>query len=1135
MRLEEVAVGQRLHGVCRGVATVVVAVSWQGSDAISLIVTHDRGAEVVLLTRADEPRLVVADGVTRAFDAPAADYRLALEARRIAMAGRFDPMLAVSTSDVRPLPHQLRAVYGEMLEQTPLRFLLADDPGAGKTIMAGLYLKELKLRGDASRCLIVAPGGLVEQWQEELRFKFDLRFEIFSGQLANDSLDANVFDAHPWLICRMDQLARNDVLMDQLSRTHWDVAIVDEAHRMSASWFGDELKRTKRFLLGELLGRTARHLLLMTATPHTGIEADFQQFLTLLDKERFEGRYRDGMRKPDTSGLMRRMVKEELLTFDGKPLFPDRVAETVPFELSALEAELYEAVSGYVRDEMNRAAALDGQRRNTIGFALTVLQRRLASSPEAIYRSLERRLERLQHRRRTVSERVNQVRDDYLAVDVDLLDDDEEYLAEEIERAESELADAASASQTVEEVDHEIAVVRGLLALASRVRASQQDCKWNELRTIVDEQVLATSEGGHRKLIVFTEHRDTLSYLEQRVRTQLGRAEAVVSIHGGVGRDERRRITSEFTTNPDCWVMIATDAAGEGLNLQAAHLMVNYDLPWNPNRIDQRFGRIHRIGQLHECRLWNLVAVGTREGDVYRRLLDKLAVQAKAYKGKVFEVLGEGFRDRPLRELLMEAILHGDDPQVRARMEQVIDETVSVGLPGLMAERALARETLGPLELQQLREQFDEAASRRLQPYYIELFFMTAFKRLGGRIGRREGRRFEISQVPARLRSDPHRAVSTRYERVTFEIEQIQPDPGATRAELLAPGHVLFDRVVEATLGDLSGALERGATFVGDVAAPQVLVATELAIRDDTGEPLDEQFSFAFVSPQDGWTPAGPGPHLDLVAADADPRRDELCSAGWVRAVDDDAVAWVADHDLRDALAEIVPRREAEIDRVTALVAERLGGEINRLYTASLAALQRQENQRAVKQSADALRRRAEELQVRQADRLAELADQRRVRAATPRVLTAALVLPVAAGSPQPPPTRQTEEVERRAVDAVLATERALGREPVEQARNNKGFDIVSRFVDGSVLFIEVKGRIEGAEDFSVTVNEVLFGKQNAGRHVLALVRVDPRGAQFDEVRYLRDAFAGVELAGMENSRVVNFWDPTWAKGMEPS
>ena len=387
MKLEDVTPGAQITGISGDAPVTVVATTWIGGNALRLTYrTVSQKLDERLLYRDHEPRLELAKR-SAAYDltADAATFKLAAEALRIRMAGRFDPMLAVHTSDLEPLPHQIQAVYGELIQRTPLRFLLADDPGAGKTIMAGLYIKELMLRGDLERCLIVAPGGLVEQWQDELREKFGLTFELLTRQLADAEPDGNVFARHNLLIARMDQLSRSDEFKEQLERADWDLVVVDEAHRMSAHYFGNELKKTKRYQLGELLGKTTRHFLLMTATPHAGREEDFQLFMALLDTDRFEGRYRDAVHTVNTDGLMRRMVKEDLKTFEGKPLFPERRAYTVAYELSEDEKILYDAVTEYVRDQMNLADRLrdagDKKRGFTVGFALTVLQRRLASSP----------------------------------------------------------------------------------------------------------------------------------------------------------------------------------------------------------------------------------------------------------------------------------------------------------------------------------------------------------------------------------------------------------------------------------------------------------------------------------------------------------------------------------------------------------------------------------------------------------------------------------------------------------------------------------------------------------------------------------------------------------------------------------
>ncbi|MGV1029190.1 MAG: helicase-related protein [Dermatophilaceae bacterium] len=1117
----------------------VVAVEWHGDSAVELTYKTAAGAlGQRVLYRTDESALSEAAVGARPFDAPAADFRLVAEAQRIKLAGLSDPMLAVATSDVQPLPHQIRAVYGELLPRTPLRFLLADDPGAGKTIMAGLYIKELLLRDDVKRCLIVPPGGLMEQWQDELFYKFGLRFDILTPQLTDATIGPSVFDAHPLLIARMDQLARNKELQEQLGRSEWDLVVVDEAHRMGAHYFAGKLEKTKRFQLGELLGGVARHLLLMTATPHSGKEEDFQLFLTLLDKDKFEGRYRVGVHDPDTTGLMRRMVKEDLLTFEGKPLFPERIAETVPYELTEAEQDLYEQVTRYVREGMNRAASLDGKRRNTVGFALTVLQRRLASSPQAIYRSLVRRSERLARRKEQILQGGSSPDAETLLLED--LDDPDEYSAEEIETIEEELVDSATAARTVAELDAELADLADLTTMAKGVRDSGTDRKWVQLRTIVERDALLTQAGGTpRKLIIFTEHRDTLDYLTDRIRTLMGRPELVAAIHGGVRRGERRRITEEFTKNPECLVLLATDAAGEGLNLQVAHLMVNYDLPWNPNRIEQRFGRIHRIGQSEVCRLWNLVASNTREGEVFTRLLDKIEEQRKAYGGKVFDVLGSAFEETPLRELLIEAIRYGEQPDVRARMNQVIDATVADGLRELMQERALASDQLADADLAALRRQMDEARARRLQPHYIEGAFRAAFTRLGGRIVKRERGRFEVTSVPAHLRHIGHGPIATRYERVTFDLDHLGTDSGP-RADLLAPGHPLHDAVAEATITRWGPSLERGTVLVSSTLdEAHLLVGVVEEVVDAIGAFVARRFGYAHVDAHGTVTPAGPAPYLDCVAAPDGPARDAARGMPWLADAETRAVSWIITHQLPVFLAEAAPRRSAELGRTREQVTTRLNTEINRLYGDCVAAREIEQHGGKPKESSDSLGRKAAELETRLRHRLAELDQQASMSTQPPRVVTAALVLPLGAVEdqlPQDAPVHavETKTVERRGVDLVMARERALGRHPVEQGFTNPGFDILSGTPTGDTLRIEVKARLAGAEDFFVTHNEVLTGKNAVPHYRLALVRVDPAGPEHDQVRYLDDPFTTTDLGGFDAMGIRGNWAKSWAKGKEP-
>ena len=575
IRLEDLQPNAAVRGLLPDCLVTVVSVQWFGSEALELTYKTPAGRVAnELLYRSDESRLdLVEQGRPWSFDGDGALFRLVSEAHRIRLAHLFDPVLAVHTSLIDPLPHQITAVYEAMLPRQPLRFLLADDPGAGKTIMAGLLIKELIARGDLQRCLIVCPGSLAEQWQDELYRRFQLPFEI----LTNDKLEAartgNWFLETNLVIARLDKLSRNEDVQRKLQAPdcRWDVVVCDEAHKMSATVFGAETKYTKRYRLGQLLSTLTRHFLLMTATPHNGKEADFQLFMALLDGDRFEGRFRDGVHVTDVSDLMRRMVKESLLKFDGTPLFPERIAYTVPYKLSEAEAQLYKAVTDYVREEFNRAEALENDKRaGTVGFALTILQRRLASSPEAIYQSLRRRRERLESRLREleVLQRGGSPGSAGILpaslsdLDAEDVEDLEEAPDNEVEAAEEEILDQATAARSIAELKAEIETLKGLESLALGVRRSGTDTKWCELASLLGEifttaaiadcmaepakpygagKIPPPTPSPHQKLVLFTEHRDTLNYLETRITTLLGRNEAVVIIHGGMGREDRMK------------------------------------------------------------------------------------------------------------------------------------------------------------------------------------------------------------------------------------------------------------------------------------------------------------------------------------------------------------------------------------------------------------------------------------------------------------------------------------------------------------------------------------------------------------------------------------------------------------------
>ena len=1145
MDLSELKGGIRVEGVIPSGLVEVMTVERASDEVINLVYRTDDGVlDQRLVTTADVQRFRIPTERRWSFDADGGAFRLASEARRIQLAHLFDPFAAVEASGIDPLPHQIEAVYERLLPLRPLRFLLADDPGAGKTIMSGLYIRELILRGDLVRCLIIAPGSLVEQWQEELWDKFSLSFDILSRDMVESSRTANPFLERNMLLARLDQLARNDNLLAKLSVSEWDLVIVDEAHKMSAHLYGREVDKTRRFQLGERLGDLTRGLLLLTATPHNGKNEDFLLFMSLLDPERFAGRLRNNAPLPDTTDVMRRYVKEGLLKFDGTRLFPERRAETLNYVLSESESRLYDEVTEYVRTGMNRAEALmqGGDRRRGLvaGFALAGLQRRLASSPAAIHESLRRRREKVERRLLEVERFANataparqSLRIGGLPSSLDDFDYDE-FNDLEMESLDDAAVDAATAALAVGELQEELAQLRVLEQVARQVRQSRVDTKWNQLSGFLQSDRFTGGENP-RKLIVFTEHKDTLDYLAERIRSLLGRTEAVAVIHGGMKREDRRRVQDGFRNDPEVQVLVATDAAGEGVNLQRANLMINYDIPWNPNRIEQRFGRIHRIGQQQPCFLWNLVAHETREGRVLERLFHKIEQQRRAYGGQVYDTLGDAEINKSLQRALIEAIRYGDNPAVMARMEQVIDGEVGHRVDQIIKEQALAPETLASSGLEEVRDRMERAKARKLQPGFVEAFFMAAMADVRGRVARREKGRFEVTRVPAAVRSSEREAqvlgqVHRRYERITFDKVLIEGPDGKPRAELVAPGHPLLSALIDTTLEQHGDSLTRGATLVDDIddgQTPRVLVYLDHAVvdgrLDNAGHNriVSRRFQFVEIAEDGAILDPGADPFLNYRRMTEDEEylvRKRLDNSWADDGVDTVARSWAIANLVTPHFDEIADITRARVDRVRKAIRERLDGEIQ-YWDVRAYELEKQEDQgKKPRLNSERARRRANELEARKNRRLRELAAESDLSSRPPNVVAAALVIPSGllhrlAGRSEVTRSGETAETDRRAVAAVMKAERSLGRIPAEQAHNNPGFDIASRDPsDGTDYLIEVKGHLPTTPEIKVSVVQVRQGKQNPDHFRLAVVEVPEDLDAEPDVRYLLRPFDGYEL-----------------------
>ncbi len=1122
-RLEDLTTGSIVSGLVNNESVQVVAVKWYGNDVLEITYKNSKGMLAnQLLYREDEARLEVQDSsLPWSFDADGAQMRLASEAYRISLAHLFDPYLAVHTSSVEPLPHQISAVYQEMLPRLPLRFVLADDPGAGKTIMTGLFIRELLARGDLKRCLIVSPGSLAEQWQDELYSKFHLRFEILTNDRIESAASGNIFTEADLCICRLDKLARNETLQEKLRISEWDLIVCDEAHKMSATVWGGEVKYTKRFQLGRLLSNITRNFLLLTATPHNGKEEDFHLFLSLVDPDRFEGTHGNTQQAVDVSDVMRRLVKEELLKFDGKPLFPERIAYTVNYTLSDLEAKLYTVVTNYVQEEFNRADKLNNEHKTTVGFALTILQRRLASSPEAIYQSLRRRRERLEHR--LAEERLGK-----RAADIsDLTDDfdEDDYSPDEQEELEEKVVDHASASATIAELEAEIRTLKHLEAMANQVRVSGVDRKWEELSQLLqDNESMFGADGQREKLIIFTEHKDTLNYLTEKIRSLLGSEEAVVTIHGGMLRDERRKVEELFKQDKGVRILIATDAAGEGINLQRAHLMINYDLPWNPNRLEQRFGRIHRIGQTEVCHLWNLVAQETREGFVFQRLFEKLEEERSALGGKVFDILGKmTFDNKSLRELLIEAVRYGNDPKVRARLDQVVDHAMNTeSFRKLLEENALTDDVMDIHAVMEIKEDMERIEAHKLQPHFIEAFFVEAFRSLGGQIKPREKGRYEISFVPFAIRNRDMQIgfgepVLNRYERICFDKEFMNIQ-GRPPASLICPGHPLLDAVIDLVREQNMDVMKRGSIFIDETDFSQdarILFYIEDAVKDGVilkngnRRTISKHIHFVELKEDGSAGSGGYAPYLDYRTASAEEQtvvRGWMSSQQWLcSSVEDMAKLHAIQHLIPEHFSEVKTRKEAMLNKTAKAVKDRMTVEIQ-YWDFRASDLKQKEaagkgNQRLT--SANAARR-ADELTARMKKRLAEIDTERMISAMPPVIVGGSLVIPkgllqILMHQPAPDTFSQGDRqaIEYAGMKAVMDIERRLGYFPTDVSAKKCGYDVESEIPKemqsgcGCLRFIEVKGRAKGATTVTISKNEILTGLNRPDEFILAIVEVD--------------------------------------------
>ncbi len=971
------------------------------------------------------------------FDADPHLFRLATEALRTHLAHAFDPQFAVSVSQVDPLPHQLDAVYKHMLPLPRIRFLLADDPGAGKTIMAGLLMRELMQRQNISRVLVLCPKALTDQWRREMWERFRERFMLLTGDAISGAFGQNAWLESDRVVASID-LAVQEHILPGLEQAQWDLVIIDEAHKLSAYRYGPRSKidKTKRYQLAEKLGPKTRHLLLMTATPHKGDDENFRLLLALLDDKVFASLA--GARRAldrDNSPYFLRRMKERMRFFDGRPIFLPRNVDTITYPLESYEQELYDAVTAYVAEGLEKA---ESAKNRNVGLALTILQRRVASSVYAITRSLERRRDRLTEELQYAPASPD--------VSIDVEDEDETpELSDEQEKA----LIGASTARTPEELEAEIALVEELVAMARRA-SRQPERKLREFHTVIENQ---TVKDSNEKILVFTEHRDTLTYLTDKLREW---GYSVCNIHGGMKLQDRIAAEKDFRS-PKAQFMVATDAAGEGINLQFCRVMVNWDLPWNPNRLEQRMGRIHRYGQEYEVEIANLVASTTREGQVLARLMRKLESMRKALgHDQVYDVISGVLDSGQVRldALIREAILN------RRSMDDILADLDFVDSDASMAAaRDVLSEALATphIDMAFINGELRDSKERRLTPEFVERFFVDAFKRLGGRLLAGAELDWKLDHVPADIRKVV-RAYQTgefgqEQRLITFRKERLKKDPPA---EFVAPDHPLFDAVLNRMLADGRPALARGSVFIDKEARAAYLVwLLEAAVVNGEGETVHKRL-LALRQQGETFEPVAPGVLLDLPPSDTVPSMPNDLRA---IAHGDAAISAASEFYTHEYLAEVTAEQERRVAIIETALQQSVNDNLSDLQTR----LERQHEDAAkgkdmglaIRTTNDQIDALTKDLQARR-----ESLARRKVTAIEgPRVVGVAGVIP----GPVPAAVEQglggdQSTIEKAAMDVVMDYERAQGRDPDDVSRKGLGYDIRSEAPDGAVRYIEAKG-----------------------------------------------------------------------------
>lgn len=1036
-------------------------------------ITH----EPILTT--EQLRLLTLTADVPSYDGDPLKFRLGIEALRLGLAYEYDPFFALSVARVDPLPHQLEAVYDYFMKLPRIRFLLADDPGAGKTIMAGLLLKELKLRGLVKRVLIITPAALSFQWQREMKDKFRENFDVVRGDVLRANYGSNPFQDKDQVVTSISWVSVIDAAKSSLLRSNWDLIIVDEAHKLSA-YSSD--KKTYAYKLGEELFDRTDHLLLMTATPHKGDPDNFRLFLELLDRDVYGDikSLEDAMQRKEAPFYLRR-TKEALVTFpdsetgQSEKIFTKRDVKTTTFQIDLDEADLYQELTRYVEDQSIKAAQLDSARGRALGFTMAMLQRRFASSIYALRRSLQR----MQDKRQSI------------------LDDPEKYRREQMEKKKPEDFDdlpEAEQAKIIEELEgvvasvdpaalrEEIQELGSLIDSAIELERREVESKLSRLK---DELVLrGIFDDPTTKLLIFTEHKDTLDYLVEKLREW---GLSVTQIHGGMHVGDRdtpgTRIYAEREFKESAQVMVATEAAGEGINLQFCWFMINYDLPWNPMRLEQRMGRIHRYGQTKDCLILNFVSTNTREGRVLDKLLSKLAeISAELGTDHVFDVVGEMLPSNMVERMFREMYAHNlTEAQATAR----IVEEVDVEKIRHISESTLEGLAKRSLNISALTQRRAEAKERRLVPEVIEDFFLNAAPITGVQPKEIPGKEntYRIGRVPRTLIAigdqveTKYGKLGREYKQIVFAKKDAERDP---KSEWVTPGHPLFESIRLDINRQVKNDLQQGAVLYDlNTDEPYRLETFTAAVKDGLDNVVHRRLFVVKTDMSGKLELREPTLFLDLALSEKNtPLPQNLADAGIPGRAESEGFLY--SEALQPLLAEVQAEREREATNVLRHIKTSLEELISRQTIRHMELLAQHEagDTQLVAANLKTVEDRLDELNNRLDRRTREIEKERHCSIGDIHFVGSSWVLPHPdKNKPEIAPMVRDDEIERRAVDFVIAYEEAQGRVVETVEAQNRGFDLVSRrpaenpMAATDVRFIEVKGRAATGE-IALTTNE---------------------------------------------------------------